>query len=244
MENKYYSDYIKHYIVDAEFNDYFNYNVFDQESIRRRYQCILSFVAGRRVPFVVDIGSGGGEARTFLEKSALKYIPLDLAISNLHQVKSQGGTWITPVTGDALNLPFKSGSLYSIILSEVLEHLPDPLTALKEIKRVLNPAGMAIVSVPYNEKITYQICIHCNKPTPTHSHLHSFNKKKLIPLAENAGLRPIELFVMGNKVANRLYIYRILRFMPYRVWRFIDSILNKLVRFPSYLIMVVSSDLQ
>ncbi|MFU8764253.1 MAG: class I SAM-dependent methyltransferase [Haliea sp.] len=48
----------------------------------------------------------------------------------------------------ALALPFPDASFDKVICSEVLEHIPDYRAALKEIRRVLKPAGLLCVSVP------------------------------------------------------------------------------------------------
>jgi len=54
----------------------------------------------------------------------------------------------TAVQGDALALPFASGSFDRVIASEVLEHIPDDVTAMAELARVLRPGGTMAVTVP------------------------------------------------------------------------------------------------
>ena len=50
--------------------------------------------------------------------------------------------------GDAGRLPFANGSFDRVICSEVLEHLPDYHSALREIRRVLKADGLFCASVP------------------------------------------------------------------------------------------------
>ena len=50
--------------------------------------------------------------------------------------------------GDALRLPFPDQAFDKIICAEVLEHLPDDLSAMAELARVLRPGGLLAVSVP------------------------------------------------------------------------------------------------
>jgi SAM-dependent methyltransferase len=48
-----------------------------------------------------------------------------------------------------LPLPFKSGSFNTVLLSEVLEHIPTPEPLCKEIGRILAPKGKVLIGVPF-----------------------------------------------------------------------------------------------
>ncbi len=48
----------------------------------------------------------------------------------------------------ALDLPFDPQSFDTVVSTEVLEHVPDPLLAFKEMHRVLRPTGYLILSTP------------------------------------------------------------------------------------------------
>jgi SAM-dependent methyltransferase len=52
------------------------------------------------------------------------------------------------VVGDLEAMPFLDQSFGAVLCTEVLEHVPNPETALKEIRRVLKPGGVLIGSVP------------------------------------------------------------------------------------------------
>jgi ubiquinone/menaquinone biosynthesis C-methylase UbiE len=52
------------------------------------------------------------------------------------------------VHGDALAMPFADNSFDRVVAAEVLEHIPDDVTAISEIARVLRPGGVAAVTVP------------------------------------------------------------------------------------------------
>lgn len=51
-------------------------------------------------------------------------------------------------TADALNIPFSASHFKLVICSEVLEHIPDIHSAVSELRRVLCPDGVLIVSSP------------------------------------------------------------------------------------------------
>ena len=51
---------------------------------------------------------------------------------------------------EASRLPFRDGTIDAVLLTEVIEHLPDAERALAEVSRVLKPSGMLIISWPFN----------------------------------------------------------------------------------------------
>jgi len=53
---------------------------------------------------------------------------------------------------DITNLPFKNKTFDFVYCSHVLEHIEDDLRAMREIKRVLTPKGIAILQVPIADK--------------------------------------------------------------------------------------------
>jgi SAM-dependent methyltransferase len=52
------------------------------------------------------------------------------------------------VQGDALALPIASESVDTVLYTELLEHLPLPLDAMRELSRVLKPGGHVILTTP------------------------------------------------------------------------------------------------
>jgi SAM-dependent methyltransferase len=63
---------------------------------------------------------------------------------------------------DLLSLPFEDASYDFVYASHVLEHILDDLAAIKEIRRVLRPGGMAILPVPLvgEKTIEYGVADH------------------------------------------------------------------------------------
>lgn len=53
------------------------------------------------------------------------------------------------ILGDAKNLPFDSYTFNTVLMLQVLEHIDNPESAIKEASRVLKTEGMLIISVPF-----------------------------------------------------------------------------------------------
>lgn len=52
---------------------------------------------------------------------------------------------LVPTQGDATDLPYEDASIDAVILTAVLGEIPDPVAALREIRRVLKPSGRLVV---------------------------------------------------------------------------------------------------
>ncbi|MFH1679973.1 MAG: class I SAM-dependent methyltransferase [Candidatus Eisenbacteria bacterium] len=231
-------NHIEHYTVDGEYYDYFAFDKFLLDEIRRRYEEFFRLLRPMRGDRVLEVGSGGGGALVHAKRMGLRYVPLDISHRNLSRIKAKAGFPVSPVAGDAFRLPFRDAGFDAVLLSEVLEHLEDPDAALAECSRVLKARGALVLSVPYKEKITYEICIHCNKPTPVHAHLHSFDPDSLRARVSRAGFEPQRLSKSLNKVFNRLHLSYWMRRMPFAAWKAADRTFNRLIDKPTSMVLL------
>ncbi|MBV8162255.1 MAG: class I SAM-dependent methyltransferase [Acidimicrobiia bacterium] len=55
----------------------------------------------------------------------------------------------TTVVADIARLPFRSGSAVGVICTGTLEHVPDPVRAVREFARVLAQDGVAHIEAPF-----------------------------------------------------------------------------------------------
>lgn len=53
------------------------------------------------------------------------------------------------IFGDGQQLPIASNSIDTVLLLDVLEHLPNPDACIAEAQRVLKPGGKALIQVPF-----------------------------------------------------------------------------------------------
>ena len=93
---------------------------------------------------VLDIGCGQQPYRSWLLKTpslATRYIGVDLP-------GGYNGTQ-PDVTWNGLTVPLADGAANSVLLTEVLEHCPDPGAVLDEIFRLLAPGGFLFLTVPF-----------------------------------------------------------------------------------------------
>ena len=92
-------------------------------------------------PTVLDVGAGTGATLSYLRGVApqARAIGLDRAEGMLDVAKGKG--WAAVAVADGQKLPARSGAVDVGLLVFVLFHFPDPVEALREMKRTLRPEG-------------------------------------------------------------------------------------------------------
>lgn len=96
---------------------------------------------------ILEAGCGIGAQTVILagKNPASQFISIDISEDSLNRaqtaVKTEQLTNVSFRKADIFDLPFAGESFDHIIVCFVLEHLPEPLDALKKLKHVLKPGG-------------------------------------------------------------------------------------------------------
>lgn len=102
---------------------------------------------------ILDCGVGNGSLSIALDSiltGPVEYHGIDTSAEMLVQASStmqHAGLRAHLKQADILSLPYDDQSFDVVMAAHVLEHLPDPQRALKEMIRVLKPGGMVFVCV-------------------------------------------------------------------------------------------------
>ena len=101
---------------------------------------------------VLDAGAGQQQFKIFC--SHLKYVSQDFAKYDGRGDKRglQTKVWNNSnldIVSDITSIPRPKASFDAILCTEVFEHLPDPISALKEFSRLLKKNGYLIITAPF-----------------------------------------------------------------------------------------------
>lgn len=226
-------DYATHYQEDAQQFDYFKEeeSAAPKEEIRRLHQVIIKHIP-ENAELILDTGCGNGWAAQYFLAKGKKMISMDISYKNpIKVLKENPHENHASIVADVYHLPFKKNSIDAIIASEIMEHVYDPKLFITKLVEVLKPGGKLIITTPYNEKIEYFLCVHCNKPTPKNAHLHSFNEKNIITFIPKE-LVDFNTKTFSNKYFVVLRLNLLMSFLPYNLWRFKDAIVNSIFKKP------------
>lgn len=118
---------------------------------RIRSPIIFSMLQIEKRDTLLDLGSGTGYFAHVCNKQKAATFCLDISFRNLLSVKEREDRNIALINAEAEKLPFLEKSFDKVLSTEVIEHIKDDATALKEISRILKPGGVLVLSVPCNE---------------------------------------------------------------------------------------------
>lgn len=237
------SDYRTHYRLDAEsIEDPASLHPVRSASELRRLQTIKKALRLRAGEVILDMGCGSGWFAQLCHESATKVVATDIAPSGVKGARARFPGSASFAVTDAYHAAFADESFDAVVLSEVVEHLELPGAGLAEAARLTKSGGRVLVTVPYRETIVDHLCVHCNKLSPANAHLHRFDDENLSEYLTDAGLRPLKIHHMTNKLLELSAFPKLSRCWPFWSWRFVDGLLNAATGKSAFLLVVAGKD--
>ena len=210
--------------------------VIREERAKEAITCLKLAGHDPKSGLLLDLGCGGGYLTNYFLKLGIEAVGVEVAKSWMSCLKNAkkdvpSGSFIN---ADGVNLPFKEECFHTVILNDVLEHVPYNLAhpMLNEVRRTLKASGKLYISVMnrYVLRETHTgipfltwlprpcwdaVCRLAKWKRPTYS-CYPYTAKGLRKLCRMAGFtcRDYTWFYAWNKVSNVQRIrYPILRKM-------------------------------
>lgn len=159
----------------------------------------------------IDIGAGQGRHSYEMLRRGAEVTAFDQSEKDMADVAEMFGALQvagetpdyavgTTEVGDALRLPYDDESFDVVLMSEILEHIPNDEAAIAEMVRILKPGGLAAVTVPryWPEKICWALSDEYHEVEG--GHVRIYRASDLAGKLEAAGLE-----VTGSDHAHALH---------------------------------------
>jgi 2-polyprenyl-3-methyl-5-hydroxy-6-metoxy-1,4-benzoquinol methylase len=146
----------------------------------------LTQYAPHRISSVLDIGCGSGDFLLSAQALGLQVSGVEMSDDAAQAARGRG----LECSGDGLAALAGAGKRYDVIrLSHVLEHLADPLEALRAVAGSLSPTGVVIVWSPNAGGVYARLCGPEWFQLDAPRHLWGVGEKSMALLLEKAGLK-------------------------------------------------------
>lgn len=202
----------------AEILDTKDYTGFDNPTI-------LNYLAPKQK--VLDVGCSVGELGATIKERFGSYVyGVDISSQNVEHAKKRLDKAIAADIEADFELDEKDFDV--IILADILEHLYDPWSCIKRLKKYLKPGGYFIISIPNvaNWHIRLRLLFgnfdYEKAGILDNTHIRFFTFKSLKKMLDNAGLE-----IKTIDVTHNIYISLLSRLLAFRRFARFVTRLNK-----------------
>jgi ubiquinone/menaquinone biosynthesis C-methylase UbiE len=163
---------------------------------------------------ILDVGCGWGRELARLKNA----IGIDICLPFLRAARNYTNNDV--ILASATSLPFKEDAFDCLVMSEVIEHLKEQETAMREAVRVLKDQGRIVLQTP-NSHWTRQKIV-----AERYGHVHEFNPEELFRFLTYFGFRDLQQFgstipyiPSGNRFSacNENIVF-------FTMWKFLDRL--------------------
>src|SRR5947209_5202804 len=128
---------------------------FFSENVREKAFAVACVQSGR---IVADIGAGTGYITEGLARRGLRVVAVDQSEEMLAEMKRKfaGLEGIEYRRGEAEKLPLDAGAVDYVFANMYLHHVESPPEAIKEMARILKPAGRLTITDALEHNFEFQ----------------------------------------------------------------------------------------
>jgi len=161
--------------------------------IRRRMELddtVFHLRKGEGRQRVLDIGCGSGGAMVLLSKLGWETVGVEFDRKAADVGRAKG---LTIHDGDVADQHFDDSSFDAVVLSHVIEHLPEPGRTLAECHRILKPGGTLVMLTPNADGLSHRLYGANWRALEPPRHLHIFTAEAMTSVVSNAGFAHVEV---------------------------------------------------
>ncbi len=165
---------------------------------RRRALLLAAVEPGARV---LDLGCGAGRFVAALRDAGADAVGVELSAAALERARRNVPGADLRLVGPDGSLPLGHGEVDVVWCSEVLEHVPDTIAFLTEVRRVLRRGGRLLVTVPDHGRLKRTVLALAHFDAhydPLGQHVRFYTRRSLTRALLATGFEDVELRALGG----------------------------------------------
>ena len=168
--------------------------------IRAQQDLALARLAAQPGEKILDLGCGPGRGLTALHRAGATSFGLDTSSEMLREARHAAAV----VRASATVLPLRAGVLDGILCTNSFHHYPEPLSTLRELRRVLKPGGRLVLVDPNAESIGARLAIYGGEALAFGLDVHLHTRAQWRVLCRDAGFAGCEVEKLGGPLGERV----------------------------------------
>lgn len=170
---------------------------------RQRRDLRTMFIGKSGPGRLLEVGSGSGRFLNRMRKAGWTVEGVDFDPVAAARIKERFG--IPVAVGSLPELGYPAGKYDVVAMSQVIEHVADPLALLRECSRVLRPGGRLVLSTPNALGVAHRLYGSSWRGLEPPRHQHIFSPAALERCARESGFAALQRFTLSAESAG---IYR------------------------------------
>jgi len=152
---------------------------------------VRSFSPYRSTGRILDVGFGAGALLRAAKNEGWRPYGIEVSALAVDQAKERGFEDV--LLGDFTSAPFESNFFDVIVMSELIEHLPEPSSFILRAHDLLVPGGLLYLTTPHGRGISGRVLREgwsvCSPP----EHLHLFSRTSMRHCLERSGFHDLRI---------------------------------------------------
>jgi SAM-dependent methyltransferase len=146
----------------------------------------------------LDVGCGEGRFTVELARAGSRPVGIEVARTAIERARAREPELdfrLVPIDGP---LPLEDSSFDLVWASEVIEHVADTARWLSELRRVLAPGGLLLVTTPSHGRLRLALGGIERFSGPLGDHLHLYTRASLAGLLQEFGFEGVDVRTAGG----------------------------------------------
>lgn len=206
----------------------FGYIDYDQDKLPmiptfKKYLSLLKQLAPDRGK-LLDIGAATGFFVQLAKEEGWQAEGVEISDYAAGLGRSRG---LNIMTGTVTDLSLPANSYDAVTMLDVVEHLTDPLTTLKNVYKILNPGGVMLINTPDASSLVAKLLgknWHLLVPP---EHLHYFNMRNLSRLLAGNGFEVTFTGRIGKKFTLEYIFKTLYHWQKLTLWKFLNEVCQR-----------------
>jgi 2-polyprenyl-3-methyl-5-hydroxy-6-metoxy-1,4-benzoquinol methylase len=136
---------------------------------------------------LLDVGCGDGQFLALMQSKGWTVDGVDFDSRAIENAKVRYGLELKK--GELQEISFPKDTFTAVTLKHVIEHVPEPVALLVEVRRILKPGGRLVITTPNAESLGHEVFGRFWFGLDSPRHLQIFSPKTLSRLAANASFK-------------------------------------------------------